>query len=199
MNPPASPPPSGVNPNAVPYRQLPDGSRMPAIGLGTFGSDHVPPHAIAEAVIGAAEVGYRHFDCASVYGNEPDVGRALRTVLSSGVARQSLWITSKLWNDMHNPADVEEACRKTLVDLELDYLDLYLIHWPVALKKGVFIPASGKEMITLEELPLSSTWAAMEKLVDKDLVRHIGVSNFSVAKLRDLKETGKIRSSRSAR
>src|SRR5579862_5296571 len=114
----------------IPRRRLYTGATMPALGLGTFGSDHVSAEEIADAVRGAAEVGYRHFDCASVYGNEDRVGAALRDVQASGVAREELWIASKLWNDCHSPEDVIPSCRKSLEDLQLDYLDVYFVHWP---------------------------------------------------------------------
>ena len=101
---------------------------MPAIGLGTFGSDRVTADEIAAAVAGAAEVGYRHFDCASVYGNEDRVGQALCEVRRGGIRREDLWIVSKVWNDAHDR--VIESCRQSLDDLRLDYLDMYLVHWP---------------------------------------------------------------------
>src|SRR5690349_14513991 len=91
------------------------GVMMPAIGLGTFGSDHVSADEVAEAVRGAAAVGYRHFDCASVYGNEDRVGAALREVMAGGVRREDLWIASKVWNDRHD--DVIASCRRSLADL----------------------------------------------------------------------------------
>ena len=103
---------------------------MPAVGLGTFGSDHVTPDQVAQAVKGAAEVGYRHFDCASVYGNEEAVGASLEAILGSGVKREEMWVTSKLWNDKHSEGDVIASCRQSLKDLRLQYLDLYLVHWP---------------------------------------------------------------------
>src|ERR1039457_6457426 len=114
----------------VPQRVLYTGARMPAIGLGPFGSDHVAADEIAAAVEAAAEVGYRHFDCASVYGNEREIGYALRRVLRQQPNREELWITSKLWNDKHCEADVLLSCRQSLADLGVGYLDLYLTHWP---------------------------------------------------------------------
>src|SRR5450631_1427728 len=114
----------------VPQRKLSTGASMPAVGLGTFGSDHVTADQVAEAVTAAATIGYRHFDCASVYGNEPEVGASLQAIQSSGIKREELWITSKLWNDKHGEHDVIASCRKSLDDLRLDYLDLYLVHWP---------------------------------------------------------------------
>src|SRR5665213_2407793 len=93
----------GIDPAQVPQRTLYTGASMPAIGLGTFGSDHAAPEMVADAVKVAAQAGYRHFDCASVYGNEAEIGRALAEVVATGVKREELWITSKLWNDMHAP------------------------------------------------------------------------------------------------
>ena len=95
-----------IDPATVPQRVLYTGAKMPAIGLGTFGSDHVPAEDVAQAVLGAASVGYRHFDCAAVYANEAQIGESLRVAISGGIAREELWVTSKLWNNKHNPADV---------------------------------------------------------------------------------------------
>ena len=119
-----------ISPEKVPQRVLSGGAKMPAIGLGTFGSDHASPEQVAAAVTLAGEVGYRHFDCAAVYGNEAEIGAALREILDGGIERDELWITSKLWNDKHGEDDVIPTCRKTLADLGLDSLDLYLVHWP---------------------------------------------------------------------
>ncbi len=121
----------GVDPATVPYRTVYTGAKIPAIGLGTFGSDRFSGETIATAVQEAISVGYRHIDCAAVYGNEQLIGQTFRHVLEGGlVKRETLWITSKLWNDKHAEEDVIPACQKSLRDLQLDYLDLYLIHWP---------------------------------------------------------------------
>src|SRR5689334_10034664 len=117
-----------LDPNSVPQRKLYTGASMPAVGLGTFGSDHVSPDQVANAVLAAAAVGYRHFDCASVYGNEREVGASIEEILKSGIKREELWVTSKVWNDKHNGDDVINSCRQSLEDLRLDYLDLYLVH-----------------------------------------------------------------------
>ena len=124
------PTPDGVDPRRVPQRRLWTGATMPAIGLGTFGSDHASAAEVAEAVRGALAVGYRHIDCAAVYGNEHLIGPVLTEAMAGGLRRDELWITSKLWNDRHAEADVIPAFRRSLTDLQLDYLDLYLIHWP---------------------------------------------------------------------
>ena len=123
-------PVAGVDPALVPFRTLSSGARMPSIGLGTFGSDHVSHDSVAEAVRYAASIGYRHFDCASVYGNEERIGTAFRAIFQNRLRRDEVWITSKLWNDKHGENDVIPSCEKSLSDLQAGYLDLYLVHWP---------------------------------------------------------------------
>ena len=175
----------GVDPSLIPHRVLPDGAKIPAIGLGTFGSDHVTGEQVAAAVTGAARVGYRHFDCASVYGNEHFVGEALRKVIAGGVLRSELWINSKVWNDMHAPEDVAASCRKSLKDLRLDYLDLYFVHWPIPNfhPPGCAVDSRSKDARPYIHEKFMETWRAMEKLVAEGLVRHIGTSNMTIPKL----------------
>ena len=171
--------------NPVPYRTLYTGARMPAIGLGTFGSDSVSAAEIAEAVRGAAAVGYRHFDCASVYGNEKEIGRALREIVAGGIPREDLWITSKLWNDKHGEADVIPSCRQSLADLQLDYLDLYLVHWPFPNFHPPHCDVGSRSPDARPYIHenFMRTWRKMEELVDLGLARHIGTSNMTIPKL----------------
>lgn len=168
---------------------------MPALGLGTWKSE---PGAVGAAVREALRLGYRHLDCAAIYGNEQEIGAALAAALEAeggapALRRDGLWITSKLWNDAHAAADVRPALLATLRALRLDALDLYLIHWPVVHRRGVRGPQSAADLLPLERVPLRETWAALEELVDEGLCRHVGVSNFSAVKLRQLLRSARIR------
>ncbi len=118
-----------IEPDLIPSLTLYTGSKIPCIGLGTFGSDSISAETVALTVKNAIYSGYRHIDCASVYGNEKNIGNVFNDIFRSGfLKRKDLWITSKVWNNMHN--NVGESCRQTLKDLQTDYLDLYLVHWP---------------------------------------------------------------------
>ncbi|MGH9604270.1 MAG: aldo/keto reductase [Terracidiphilus sp.] len=185
----------GVDPAAVPRRRLYTGATMPAIGLGTFGSDNVTAAEIAETVQGAAAVGYRHFDCASVYGNEAEIGAALEAIVNAGVKREELWITSKLWNDKHGEDDVIASCRKSLADLGLSYLDLYLVHWPFPNFHPPHCDVTSRSPHAKPYIHENymKTWRAMERLVDMGLVRHIGTSNMTVPKLKLVLRDARIR------
>jgi alcohol dehydrogenase (NADP+) len=175
-----------IDPASVPQRTLYTGAKIPAIGLGTFGSDRYAATVIAEAVFGAAVIGYRHFDCAAVYGNEKEIGVSLQKVISSGIRREELWITSKLWNDKHAEEDVIPACKQTLQDLHLEYLDLYLIHWPFPNHHapGVDVNSRDPHAVPYIHESYMKTWRQLEKLVEMGLVRHIGTSNMTIPKLK---------------
>ena len=161
-----------------------NGDEMPIIGLGTWKSNK---GKVGEAVKIALNNGYRHIDCAATYGNEAEIGEALNEIFSEGkIKREEVWITSKLWNDSHQKEHVIPALKQTLKDLQLDYLDLYLIHWPVAFKHGVSSPSGDDDYLSLEEVPLIETWNAMIEAKEQGLAKHIGVSNFSIKKLKDL-------------
>ncbi len=165
--------------------------KMPIIGLGTWKSK---PGEVYEAVLTALKTGYRHIDCAPIYGNEKEVGNAIRDAIKEGVlTRKELWVTSKLWNDAHRRDDVIPALRKTLSDLQLDYLDLFLMHWPVALQPGVMFPKGSDDFLSLSEVPVAETWQGMEAAVDQGLVRHIGVSNFKLERVKHLVENSRIK------
>lgn len=165
---------------------LRNGLEMPTLGLGTWKSE---PEDVYRAVRCAIEVGYRHIDCAAIYQNEEEVGRALADAFEAGdVRRQDMWITSKLWNDSHAPQQVQPALETSLRKLRLDYLDLYLIHWPVALKHGTELPSGPEDFIPLSEIPLESTWDAMLKASQQGLARAVGVSNFSRTKVEQVRD-----------
>ncbi|KAA6400028.1 MAG: alcohol dehydrogenase (NADP+) [Streblomastix strix] len=163
------------------------GKKLDLIG---FGSVFLPPGEAKRTFIDAVDVGYRHFDFAEMYGNQKELGEGINEVLSAGkVKREDLWITSKLWNTEHHPQHVEAACRKTLSDLQLSYLDLYHVHGLVGLARGQgYFPKDkdGKSLWDEDRVPLIDTWREMEKLVDKGLVRQIGICNAPVSVINDL-------------
>lgn len=184
-----------VDPSLVPAVTLASGARIPAIGMGTFGSDHVSHDEVAEAVRYAASIGYRHFDCASVYGNESRIGRAFEELFRSGLRREEVWITSKLWNDKHGEDDVMASCEKSLADLKLDYLDLYLVHWPFPNHHppGCDVSSRNAHAVPYIHANYMRTWRKMEELVDRGLVRHIGTSNMTIPKMELLLRDARIR------
>ncbi len=174
-----------IDSKKVPYKTLYNGAKIPVIGLGTFGSDNYSAETIAQAVKTAIKMGYRHIDCASVYGNEKEIGVVLKEVFAEGIVkREELWITSKVWNDKHK--QVVESFKQSLTDLQLDYLDLYLVHWPFpnfhAPKCDV--TARQPDSVPYIHADYMKTWAQMESLVETGLVKNIGTSNVTIPKMK---------------
>lgn len=175
-----------IDPAIVPQRTLYTGAKLPAVGMGTFGSDHADADAVSAAVAGAIRVGYRSFDCAACYGNEDMIGQVFADAFAEGVVkREDLFIASKVWNDMHGDGDVLIACAKTLKDLKLDYLDMYYVHWPFP---NYHAPHCDVDSRNPDSKPFTverfmKTWRQMERLVDMGLTKHIGMSNMTIPKL----------------
>jgi len=170
------------------------GDLMPALGLGTW---KIPREACAETVRTAIAAGYRHLDCACDYGNEVEVGQGIVQAIDEGlVTRDQLWVTSKLWNTYHHPEHVAPAIQRSLADLGLEYLDLYLVHFPISLRfvpfeeryppEWLFDPSADEPRMELDPLPLAVTWAAVEDLVAAGSTRNIGVCNMTTGFLSDL-------------
>ncbi|KAI5262156.1 Aldo-Keto Reductase Family 1 Member C3 [Manis pentadactyla] len=161
--------------------KLNDGHSMPVLGLGTLASEEVPKSRAREATKVAIDVGYRHFDAAYVYQNEEEVGQALREKIADGtVKREDLFYTTKLWATFFRPELVRPALERSLKKLQLDYVDLFLIHVPVAMKPGEeLLPKDASGEVVLDTVDLQDTWAALEKCKDAGLTKSIGVSNFN--------------------
>ncbi|XP_065062503.1 aldo-keto reductase family 1 member B10-like [Rhopilema esculentum] len=174
--------------------KLNNGTQMPVIGLGTWLSDK---GKAGEAVKFALENGYKHIDCAHIYQNEAEIGEYMSEVWKAGkVKREDVYIVSKLWSSYQAKEDVVDACRVTLKNLQLEYLDLYLIHVPCQLDKslGDTVPGADKKgLIGYTAERMRETWEAMEKLVEMGLVKSIGVSNFTTKKLKELMPYVKIK------
>lgn len=176
-----------IEQNKIPTRELYSGEKIPAIGLGTFGSDKYDAETVSEAVYGAIQCGYRLIDCAAVYQNENQIGTVLGRLFTENVIRRKdLFITSKVWNDMHGEGQVLASCQKSLQDLGLEYLDLYFVHWPFP---NYHAPGCSGDSRNPDSKPFSvdefmQTWRQCEELVDRKLVRYIGMSNMTIPKLK---------------
>ncbi|MEZ6121549.1 MAG: aldo/keto reductase [Planctomycetaceae bacterium] len=177
------------------------GARLPKVGFGFW---KVEKDQTAEVCRTAIEVGYRHLDCACDYGNETEVGQGIAAAIREGLCdREDLWVTSKLWNTYHAPEHVLQACERSLNDLGLDYLDLYLIHFPIAQRYvpfetryppgWFFNPNTARPVVEEARVPISDTWRAMEELALSGKVRNIGICNFGTSQIRDLLSYAKIR------
>ena len=173
-----------IDPAIVPKKKLYTGTEIPCVGMGTFGSDRVTPEEVAEAVAGAIRCGYRLFDCAACYGNEAQIGQVFQNAFDEGVVERSeLFIMTKVWNDMHR--DVEKACRKSIEDLKCEYLDMYFIHWPFP---NYHAPGCDVDSRNPDSRPFSAeefmdTYRQCEELVEKGLIKHIGISNMTIPKM----------------
>jgi diketogulonate reductase-like aldo/keto reductase len=177
---------NSIDPAQIPSLPLSTGAKIPGLGLGTFGSDKYAAAEIAAAVRDAVAFGYRHIDCASVYGNEKEIGGAIKSIVNEdGIKREELWITSKVWNDKHGEGQVIASAKQSLSDLGLDYLDLFLVHWPFPNHHASGVDVSSRDPHARpyihEEFLVA--WRQMEQLYDEGLVRHIGVSNVTIPKL----------------
>ncbi|KAI9017419.1 NADP-dependent oxidoreductase domain-containing protein [Gaertneriomyces semiglobifer] len=169
----------------VKTQKLNTGAEIPTVALGTWKSE---PGKVGAAVKTAIEAGYRHIDGALIYQNEKEVGEALKQVFANGTAkREDLFYTSKLWNTFHRPELVAKGLEASLRDLGIDYLDLYLMHWPVAFKPdGELLPKDKSPNEYVDSIDYVETWKAMEKLVDSGKVKAIGVCNFDIPRLEKL-------------
>lgn len=184
-----------IDPHLIPRKKFYNGDSIPAIGLGTFGSDHASGEQVSQAVKEAILLGYRHIDCASIYGNENYIGEVLEELIGSGLDRNELHITSKVWNNMHGEGKVIESCKKSLHDLRLEYLDLYLVHWPFPNhhETGVSVNSRDQNAKPYIHENFMKTWRQMEELVKAGLVKNIGTSNMTISKLKLLLRDARIK------
>jgi len=175
------------------------GAKMPVFGLGTW---KIPNDVCAHTVKTALALGYRLLDCAGAYGNEKEVGEGLKHAIAEGIVkREDVFVTSKLWNTFHAREHVKVACKKTLQDLGLNYVDLYLVHFPISLKYVDFATryppdwphAPPNPEVVVVDVPIRETWEAMEELVAEGLVKTIGISNFNCQLIMDLMKFAKIK------
>lgn len=165
-----------------------NGDKIPSIGLGTY---KILGKKVYPALRTALELGYRHFDCAALYHNEKEIGKVLEDAIKAGeVRRDELFITSKLWGSSLHKEFVVSGLEQTLKELRLDYLDLYLVHWPIPLKPGVNLPKNKDDFFTPAQAPLTDSWKMFEACREKGLTRHIGVSNFNSDRIKEIQSAG---------
>ncbi|CAH1783617.1 unnamed protein product [Owenia fusiformis] len=174
------------------YLALNNGAKMPQLGLGTWKS---AKGAVTEAVKTAIDIGYRNIDCAFAYGNEDEVGEALKAKLDDGtVKREDLFVGTKLWNVFHRKDLVMPILKKQLESLRLDYVDLYLIHWPMAyIEERESFPKDENGKFIYSDVHFLETWKAMEECVDSGLCRAIGLSNFNHNQIQDVYDNARIK------
>ena len=173
-----------IQPAMVPKVKLYTGEEIPCVGMGTFGSDRFTPEQVSNAVAGAIRCGYRMFDCAACYGNEDQIGEVFHAAFEEGVVeRKDLFIMTKVWNDMHER--VEESCRKSIQDLQCDYIDLFFIHWPFPNypAPGCDVDSRNPDSRPFSVEEFMNTYRQCEELVRKGLIRHIGISNMTIPKM----------------
>lgn len=187
---------NSINPGIVPHIKLASGRSIPVIGLGTFGSDKYGPGEVSAAVAGAIRFGYRFFDCAAVYGNEDQIGKVFEEAFKSGVVkREELFITSKVWNDMHGPGQVLASIKQSLADLRLSYVDVFFVHWPVP---NTHARGCDGDTRNPASLPFSVerymvAWRQMEEIYQKGQAKSLGMSNMTISKLEALLPLCKIK------
>jgi len=174
------------NMSEYPTVKLNTGAEMPAFGLGTWNSK---PNEVKVATETAIKAGYKHIDCAWIYGNEAEVGEGLKAAAS----KEHIFITSKLWNSCRKPEEVEPVYQETLKNLGIESCDLYLMHWPMAFKSGgEKMPMDDNNKIVPGDTPIKDSWQAMEKLYEEGKVKAIGVSNFNIDQMKELLSYAKV-------
>lgn len=178
-------------PNA-PSVKMSNGKEIPIIGLGTWKSK---PGQVLDAVKAAINIGYRHVDCALAYQNEAEVGQAIKEKIDDNtIKREDIFVTSKLWNTYHRREKVIECCKKSLSELGLEYVDLYLIHWPIAYQEGdQLFPKNEKGDMLTSNIDFIETWKGMEECYEKGLVKSIGLSNFNSEQIKRVLDNCKVK------
>ncbi|CAL7938560.1 unnamed protein product [Xylocopa violacea] len=175
----------------IPNLTFSNGQKMPVFGLGTYQSR---AGEVEKAVMEAIDLGYRHIDTAFYYQNEKEIGRAIQAKVKDGtVKREDLFVTTKLWNNFHKEESVVPACKKSLENLGLSYVDLYLVHWPFAFKEGDdLMPKNEDGALQLSDTDYLETWRGMEECARLGLARSIGISNFNQEQITRLLGVAKI-------